>query len=172
MHIIVTADKNDPTCGTLAGFGAQHKCRLGRGGVSAAKQEGDGTTPLGTFLLRALWHRPDIYPAPQTGLACRPITPQSGWSDDPKDKNYNRPVTLPHNFSHETLWREGGAYDLLIPLSYNDDPPIAGKGSAIFFHLTAKPDAPTQGCVAIAANAMVSLLPHLTPRTILHIRTA
>ncbi len=48
------------------------------------------------------------------------------------------------------LWRADHVYDLIVPLGYNDDPVVPGKGSAIFMHV-AKPDyAPTEGCVALA----------------------
>ena len=30
------------------------------------------------------------------------------------------------------MWRDDGAYDLVVPLGYNDAPPEPGRGSAIF----------------------------------------
>ena len=43
-------------------------------------------------------------------------------------------------------------------LGHNDDPPVAGLGSAIFLHL-AKPDyAPTDGCVALAREHLLAFL--------------
>lgn len=161
MLLSVTADNQDPSRGTLEINGTRHDCRLGKNGVTHDKQEGDGKTPLGTYFLRELWFRPDIYHAPQTALSCREIIRMSGWSDDPKDLDYNRPVVLPHTFHHEKLMRDDRIYNLLIPLGYNDSPAIARKGSAIFFHLTSPEDAPTEGCVAISPNTMLSILPIL-----------
>ncbi|HEY5346811.1 MAG TPA: hypothetical protein VIJ72_01360, partial [Rhizomicrobium sp.] len=81
-----------------------------------------------------------------------------GWCDAPGDPSYNRPVRLPYPASAEQLWREDHVYDIIVVLGFNDDPVIAGKGSAIFLHL-AKPDyAPTAGCVALALPDMLAAL--------------
>ena len=67
-------------------------------------------------------------------------------------------MRLPFDGSHEVLWRSDPVYDLIVVLGYNDDPPVAGKGSAIFLHL-AKPDyGPTEGCIALARPHLLSLL--------------
>jgi L,D-peptidoglycan transpeptidase YkuD (ErfK/YbiS/YcfS/YnhG family) len=56
------------------------------------------------------------------------------------------------------MWREDGVYDLVVELGYNDDPVVAGAGSAIFLHL-ARPDyPPTEGCVALAEADLRDLL--------------
>jgi L,D-peptidoglycan transpeptidase YkuD (ErfK/YbiS/YcfS/YnhG family) len=138
---------------------------LGRSGVTGAKREGDGATPAGVFSLRALWYRADRLTAPVTGLPLHEILPDSGWSDDPADAAYNRPVLLPHAGRHERLWRDDRLYDLVVPLGYNDDPPVRGLGSAIFLHV-ARPDyGPTEGCVAIAREDLVRLLAGCGPET-------
>ena len=55
------------------------------------------------------------------------------------------------------MWRDDAVYDLVIVVGYNDDPVVAGKGSAIFLHL-AKPDySPTEGCVALALPDLLAL---------------
>lgn len=60
--------------------------------------------------------------------------------------------------SFEHLWRDDHAYDLIIPLGYNDDPVIPGHGSAIFLHI-AQPDyAPTEGCVALTREDLLEVL--------------
>lgn len=139
---------------------ASYPCAIGRGGLITAekKREGDGCTPIGTWRLRECWYRADRMRAPETKLPLRIITPNDGWCDDPKHALYNRHVKLPFAASHEQLWREDEAYDLIIPLGYNDDPVIPGKGSAIFLHV-AKPDyAPTEGCVALAKADLLLIL--------------
>ncbi|HTJ63782.1 MAG TPA: L,D-transpeptidase family protein [Alphaproteobacteria bacterium] len=155
--------------GWLEWNGRRVRAALGRGGVTLSKREGDGGTPAGTFALRSLLYRADRLVQPVTLLDCAPIAEDSGWSDDPADPAYNRPVRLPHAFGHERLWREDGVYDLIVPLGYNDAPPIAGRGSAIFLHVARPAYAPTEGCVALALNDLLLLLADCGPETRLEI---
>jgi L,D-peptidoglycan transpeptidase YkuD (ErfK/YbiS/YcfS/YnhG family) len=144
-----------------------HRVRaaLGRSGVTRDKREGDGATPAGTFPFRGLHYRADRLARPQTGLSCSVVAEDSGWSDDSADPAYNRVVKLPHGFGHERLWRDDGVYDLIVPLGYNDDPPVAGLGSAIFLHVARPNYAPTEGCIALALPDLVALLAECDPRT-------
>jgi L,D-peptidoglycan transpeptidase YkuD (ErfK/YbiS/YcfS/YnhG family) len=154
--------------------GRRVRCALGRGGVIAAgrKREGDGASPLGDWPLRRLLYRPDRGAAPKTKLAATAIAPDDGWCDAPQDPAYNRPVSHPYPASAERLWREDHLYDLMVVLGYNDDPVVAGAGSAIFLHM-AKPDyAPTEGCVALARNDLEALLRIAKPGDALKIREA
>ncbi len=136
------------------------RCSLGRRGVVGAenKREGDGATPLGRWPMRQVFWRPDRVPRPETQLPLVALSPLMGWCDDPGHPLYNRRVELPFPASHETLWREDHVYDLIVALGYNDDPVVAGRGSAIFLHL-ARPDfSPTEGCVACVATDLLALL--------------
>ena len=135
------------------------RCAIGRGGLSYEKREGDGATPIGSWPVRFLYYRTDrIQPVPRTSLAVRRLRPLDGWCDDPTHSDYNRPVTLPFDGRHEVLWRGDNLYDLIVVLGYNDNPPVTGMGSAIFLHLT-KPDyGPTEGCVALARDHLISFL--------------
>lgn len=140
-------------------------CSIGRAGVVSAreKREGDGSTPLGAWPFRGVLLRPDRI-APPIGLRLpwRWLRQDDGWSDDAADPAYNRPVRHPHPFSAERLWRDDGLYDVIVVLGYNDAPPVAGRGSAIFLHCW-REGAATEGCVAIAREALLDLLPALTP---------
>jgi L,D-peptidoglycan transpeptidase YkuD (ErfK/YbiS/YcfS/YnhG family) len=153
--------------------GAAWPCVLGRSGVveAAAKREGDGATPLGEWPIRRLLYRPDKG-LPATALEARPIAPDDGWCDDPGDLAYNRPVALPYPASHERLWRDDGAYDLVVELGYNDDPPVAGLGSAIFLHLAKPGLTPTEGCVAVERPVMEALLGQVRANDVLRISRA
>jgi L,D-peptidoglycan transpeptidase YkuD (ErfK/YbiS/YcfS/YnhG family) len=143
--------------------GARYRCALGRGGVTAGKREGDGATPLGAWPLRRFHYRPDRLAPPENGMETRPIQEDDGWCDDPADAAYNRLVKLPYAARHERLWRDDHLYDLIGELGYNDAPPLAGAGSAIFLHL-ARPDyAPTEGCVALARDDLLAAVALLTP---------
>jgi L,D-peptidoglycan transpeptidase YkuD (ErfK/YbiS/YcfS/YnhG family) len=141
------------------------RCLLGRGGVKPAadKHEGDGATPLGTWLIRRVLYRPDKGPAPQTALPAGPIAPEDGWCDAPGDPAYNRPVPLPYPASAERMWRNDEAYDIVVILGHNDDPVVDGMGSAIFIHLRQPDGRATQGCVALAREDMLAFLRHAKP---------
>ena len=91
------------------------------------------------------------------------LRPEDGWCDDPDDAAYNRPVRLPYAASHERLWRDDGIYDVIVVLGHNDDPPVPGRGSAIFLHV-ARPDyGPTAGCVALALADLLTVLREADP---------
>ncbi len=146
--------------GILRWPGGEARCALGKGGVTPAecKHEGDGATPLGVWPMRQVFWREDRLARPATGLPLDALIPEAGWCDDPSSPLYNFPVALPFPLSHEKLWREDGVYDVIVVLGYNDNPPVRGKGSAIFVHV-ARPDySPTEGCVACARADLLALL--------------
>jgi L,D-peptidoglycan transpeptidase YkuD (ErfK/YbiS/YcfS/YnhG family) len=131
---------------------------LGRGGVRADKQEGDGATPAGLLQLRRVLYRADRLRPPACAVPLEPIAPTDGWCDDPDDAAYNRQVRLPHSARHEVLWREDGVYDVIGVLGWNDAPVRRGWGSAIFLHV-ARPDlAPTEGCIALPLPDLLAIL--------------
>jgi L,D-peptidoglycan transpeptidase YkuD (ErfK/YbiS/YcfS/YnhG family) len=127
-----------------------------------AKREGDGASPIGSWPVRRVWYRPDRGPPPETGLPVIALQPDDGWCDAPGHAAYNRRVPLPFPASHERLWREDGVYDLIVELGYNDDPPVAGRGSAIFMHIAREGYVPTEGCVALALADLRAVLKQLT----------
>jgi len=139
-------------------------CVIGRTGACAAadKREGDGRTPIGCWPVRALLIRRDrVTPPAGLTLPWRGIAADDGWSDDVRDPAYNRPVRHPHPYSAEHLWRTDGLYDLIVVLGHNDAPPVPGAGSAIFLHVR-DGDRPTEGCVAIAREDLLAILPMMT----------
>lgn len=158
------------SAGLLRGPTGDIACSIGRGGTipAADKREGDGTTPLGDWPIRALLLRPDRVDPIRTALPWRWIRPDDGWSDDPVDPAYNRAVRHPHPFSAERLWRGDGLYDLIVILGHNDAPPLPGLGSAIFLHCW-RDAATTEGCVAVAKDDLIALVERLTPGEMLRI---
>ncbi|XDZ65731.1 L,D-transpeptidase [Alphaproteobacteria bacterium LSUCC0684] len=135
-------------------------CRIGRNGIIPAgdKREGDGCTPAGDWSLRSVFFRADRLDEPRTSLECRPITRLDGWCDEGDHPAYNTLVQLPFAASHEALWRQDGAYDIIVVLGYNDDPVQPHRGSAIFFHCLAEGQTETAGCVAIRRDDMLEVL--------------
>jgi L,D-peptidoglycan transpeptidase YkuD (ErfK/YbiS/YcfS/YnhG family) len=136
-------------------------CAIGRGGRRPKAREGDGITPLGRWPLREVLYRADRLLRPATGLPVRAIRPGDGWCDDPRDRNYNRPVKLPFPRSHEGRWRKDRLYDLVVVLGYNDRPRSLGRGSAIFMHLARPGYKPTAGCIALSRADMLKVLARL-----------
>jgi L,D-peptidoglycan transpeptidase YkuD (ErfK/YbiS/YcfS/YnhG family) len=156
--------------GRLSWPGGSARAACGRGGVRAAKREGDGASPQGTYRLLAAYYRPDRIAPPATGLALTALCPEQGWVDDPGDPLYNRPVSLPCAARHERMWRADGLYDLVVVIGYNTEPPVPGRGSAIFLHV-ARPDlAPTEGCIAVPRGVLAELLALLGPGSTITIR--
>lgn len=137
--------------------GRNMQCSLGKNGIApmGTKVEGDGKTPQGSYLLRQVLYREDRIPTPQTGglhNVTTALRPSDGWCDDSASPEYNKQVTLPTASHHEMLWETHESfYDLFAVIGYNDDPPVAGLGSAIFFHSTPNYNS-TAGCVAMSMN--------------------
>ena len=144
--------------------GSSARCILGRSGVIAAadKREGDGASPAGTWHLRRVFYRPDRVETPVTSVPVVPLKPSDGWCADPSHPLYNRPVSLPFRWSHERLWRDDHAYDIIVELGHNDSPPVPGLGSAIFMHLQQPDGRPTEGCVALKLDDMLNVLAQAT----------
>ena len=149
-------------------------CRIGREGYIGADhgKEGDAKTPLGTYSLRFGLYRADRLPCPKSGLTFRSLREEDGWCDDVNDVAYNRFIRTPCSASHEALWRKDGAYDIILVMSHNDTPPIAGLGSAVFIHVAQFDDRQTLGCIALAPENMVQILPHLKTGQIIEIFAA
>ena len=157
MRILVHPD------GRLEAGSQIFRCALGKGGISAAKREGDGATPVGCFAFRRVLYRPDRSGPPATGLPVGPIDEADGWCDDPADAAYNQPVRLPFAPSHERLWRDDHLYDLIVIIGHNDSPPVPFRGSAVFMHLARPGWTPTEGCIALARPDLETLLALLAP---------
>ena len=136
-------------------------CALGRSGVTAFKREGDGATPRGRLPLLFGWWRADRSMPPARPIPLGPLPADLGWSDDPVDGRYNRPLRLPLRGSHEVMRRDDGLYDVVIVLDWNIRSRGVRRGSAIFFHLATPDLGPTAGCVALRPADMRRLLARL-----------
>ena len=153
------------TRGVLTYGNLTFPCAFGRSGRYAGKREGDGATPLGSFVLRQVFYRPDRLPRPVTGLPLSALGPADGWCDAPADRNYNRPVAHPYPASAERMWRDDGLYDVVVVMGYNDLPRVAGRGSAVFMHVVGPGFTPTEGCIALARPHLLRLLRAIRPGT-------
>jgi L,D-peptidoglycan transpeptidase YkuD (ErfK/YbiS/YcfS/YnhG family) len=141
---------------------------LGRSGIKANKQEGDGATPRGRFRLVRLWWRADRGPPPRTLLPIRRIAADDAWCEDPGDRRYNRPVRRPAS-AGDHLRRADHLYDFIIEIDHNSRPRVAGRGSAVFIHVARPGMSPTAGCVALTAQSLSRLLARCSANTRIHI---
>lgn len=132
--------------------------RIGRNGVVDAdyKKEGDGKTPRGVYDLKQAFGINKIglkYPY-------RVLDGTEYWVDDVLSKHYNtmqivKEGETPEFNSSEHLIDEKIAYQYAMVIDYNN-PPVAGKGSAIFLHV--EKNKPTAGCVAVSKENMIRIL--------------
>ena len=99
----------------------------------------------------------------QPRLPLHPIRHRDGWSDDPTDPAYNRPVRLPRRYSSEALWLPSRVYDLIVVLDWNRDSPVPGRGSAIFIHVMDPLGRPTAGCVSLERRNLMFVLENWQP---------
>jgi len=134
------------------------KCCIGKKGSTRSKREGDKKTPKGTFEIENLYFRKDRKEKPSTLLKCIEIKKDMGWCDDVRfPKRYNKIFKIEKKIKHEKLKRKDYKYDFLIPIKYNFNKPITGRGSCIFIHLT-KDYKPTAGCVALKEKDFLIIL--------------
>ncbi len=180
QRIVVTAPSTRSTtasvslleCGRrVAGPWSGH---VGYHGVSSHHREGDGTTPLGTYGIG-----PTIYGVgadPGGQLRFHPLVCGDWWDEDPRSPSYNRfqhvacGAKPPFRGGSEALWRERVAYQAFAVVQYNTAPPVPGRGSAIFLHVST--GRPTNGCVSLERGRLTSLLARLRPGAQITIRTA
>ena len=160
MDLIVTSDKE----GAWLDWGAGKKrAAIGPGGIALKGGEGDGITPRGSFAIRGVFYRADRVKNLQIALPLWKIAKDDGWCDAPDDPHYNMLVKLPYPASAEQMWREDHLYDVVAVIGFNDDPVVAGKGSAIFLHVAREDFAPTEGCVALSLPDLLDVLALLAP---------
>jgi L,D-peptidoglycan transpeptidase YkuD (ErfK/YbiS/YcfS/YnhG family) len=117
-----------------------------------------------------VWWRPDRDPAPRTLLPLRRIGPDDAWSEDPDDRNYNRPVKRANGAPGDRLRRSDHLYDIIVEIDHNARPRVARRGSAVFLHLARPGFGPTAGCVALEARRLRWLVARLGRKTVIDIR--
>jgi len=141
------------------------KCALGKNGISKNKIEGDKKTPKGTFSIEKLYYRSDRIKNLVTKLSKVKINKIMGWCDDIENKHkYNKLIKIRRGINHEKLFRSDNKYDLLIPIKYNFNKRVLGKGSCIFIHLT-KNYKPTEGCIALKIKDFLIMLKLIDKKT-------
>ncbi len=157
-HLHVFAINACSSRGMLRAGDMMFPCLLGKNGRTHQKREGDGKSPIGRWKLEVLNFRPDKLLRLRTRLPARALKKRDGWCDANGNRNYNRPIRLPFEASHEILWRDDEAYDLLVTTDHNQRPRTQGGGSAIFFHVIRKGATGTEGCIALSEKHLRAVL--------------
>lgn len=127
------------------------------------KKERDGRAPAGVFRLGKIYTYDDALPA-GAKYPYHTVTDRDAWVDDPKLPEYNKFVTIPDPanpppwFEKQKMRHGDFAYRWLVEIRHNADPPEAGDGSAIFFHIRRGPTRPTSGCTTMAEPELVKLI--------------
>lgn len=138
---------------------------LGRSGLSTHKREGDGATPAGTYRFGGTAY--GIAPDPGVQGAYRRLVCGDWWDEDARSPAYNTFQHVPCGTApqfggeSEALWRISPQYRYFAVVAYNATPPVLGRGSAIFLHVSA--GRPTAGCVSLPEAQLVRLLRWLRP---------
>ena len=141
------------------------RCSVGKNGITTKKIEGDKKTPAGFFKIEHLYYRKDRISLPETNLKCIEINDKMGWCNDKNfSKKYNQLINVKNKIGHEKLFRKDNKYDLLIPIKFNFNKRILGKGSCIFIHLT-EDYRPTAGCVALKKKDFFIMLKLINKNT-------
>ncbi len=143
--------------------GRRLPCVVGRGGITEAKREGDGATPVGVHRIVGMLFRPDRMARPTPWA--KPIRPGDLWSDDPGAADYNLMVRAPYEASHEVLRRPDRLYDLVLWTDWNWPDAQAQKGSAIFIHRWRAPGYPTAGCIGLRPDHLMWVARHISAGT-------
>ena len=134
------------------------RCCVGKKGFIRNKEEGDKKTPTGIFKIGDLYYRKDKKLKPKTKLKIIEKKKNIGWCNDINSKQYyNKPVGVNSKLKYEKLYRHDYKYDYFIPIKYNWNKTVIGKGSAIFIHLT-KNYKPTAGCIALSEKDFLILI--------------
>jgi L,D-peptidoglycan transpeptidase YkuD (ErfK/YbiS/YcfS/YnhG family) len=132
------------------------------------KREGDGRAPAGAFALGTAFGL--AAPSDATWLKLPYVQEIATLEcvDDPASAHYNRLVdraavaTVDWN-SSEKMAQVGAAYRWGVVVEYNTAPPIAGRGSCIFLHVSPTPGTGTAGCTAMPAPALDEVMRWLDP---------
>ena len=126
------------------------------------KMEHDGRAPAGLFKIGKIY----TYDAKLPDGANYPfhqIADGDAWIDDPALPHYNQfvhidPGNPPPWYAKQKMRTGDFAYQWLVEIRHNADPPVPGAGSAIFFHIRRGETRPTSGCTTMARGDLVRLV--------------
>ena len=140
---------------------------LGQDEQGLKKIERDKRAPAGLFAIGKIYTYDTVLPA-GAKYPFHTVGINDAWLDDPKLPLYNQFVTVdperrPEWFESQKMRHNDFAYRWLVEIRHNANPPVAGAGSAIFFHIRRGPTRPTAGCTTMAENELINLIRWLRP---------
>jgi L,D-peptidoglycan transpeptidase YkuD (ErfK/YbiS/YcfS/YnhG family) len=145
--------------------GGPYPARVGRNGLRRNRNEGDGTTPIGTFPIGATMY--GTASDPGVRFRYRRLRCGDWWVEDPASPAYNtfqhvacgrRP---PFKTPTPDMSKSPRAYRHLAIVEFNMHPVVPGRGSGIFLHATT--GGPTNGCISLRVADLVRVLRWLDP---------
>ena len=145
------------------------KCAIGKRGIGTKKKEGDLITPKGQYKIKFILYRRDRIKKIKTRIKTIIIKKNMGWCDDPNSNQYNKLIRLPFNYRFEKLYKKENTYDIILVLTFNMNPIIKNKGSAIFIHISKKKYKKTEGCVALKKIHLLKIIKELKKNTLVKI---
>ena len=146
-----------------------YKCAIGKNGITNNKIEGDKCTPSGIYSIEQIYYRKDKLSLPTIDFQTTPINKNFGWCDDTTSLHYNKFIEFPFSDRAELLFREDEIYNIICVISYNTNPIIKNKGSAIFLHVANTDYSGTAGCLALKQSDLIELLQNINIDTKIHI---
>ena len=146
-----------------------YKCAIGKNGITNNKIEGDKCTPSGIYSIDQIYYRKDKLTLPTIDFQTTPINKNFGWCDDTTSSHYNKLIEFPFSDRAEILFREDEIYNIICVISYNTNPIIKNKGSAIFLHVANTDYSGTAGCLALKQSDLIELLQNINIDTKIHI---
>ena len=147
--------------------GEKLQCAIGLNGLTENKQEGDLSTPIGTFHFDKIFYRADRLGNMKFIIDSSIIKKNDGWCVDQKSGLYNQHIQFPFQKSAEHLFRDDRIYDIICVLNYNTSPIIPGLGSAIFLHIAKPGFLGTEGCIAIEREVLIEIATNLTTESVI-----
>ena len=127
------------------------------------KAERDKRAPAGVFKIGTIYTYDSTLPE-GSDFRFHTVNNADAWVDDVTSPDYNKHVAIPDPANpppwfEKAKMRHGDfAYRWLVEIRHNSDPPVAGDGSAIFFHIRRGVDRPTAGCTTMAEANLVKLI--------------
>jgi L,D-peptidoglycan transpeptidase YkuD (ErfK/YbiS/YcfS/YnhG family) len=138
---------------------------IGYNGFAQVMKEGGGASPTGIYNMGTGFGWA-AKPA-NTKYSYRVATNYDYWIDDVNSADYNKwiyytgdPTKRWKSFErmNHPLYKYGAV------IKYNENPIVAGKGSAIFLHMWKSSTSATAGCAAVSETNMKTLLSWMDPK--------